>query len=229
MISSSRSSSEGGSHRHQVRHACVTRPCPLRTAAVDDKSVPLQFFCVAVQGALRRRSRRQNALRAATTAARRLRPGAARLGRGFAPAAARRSPCCGRCGRASRPGILAAAPRPGFQGLHGRGLNDVQGEVEPAHAERPVSTAPSRPNSWRKKCSTSARDSFVRSRPIPFAEHSAKMRGPPARTLKFGKPGWRPRSASAVVKWQLPLNTESSKVSDFLSLPFLRPSRFEVE
>ena len=30
-----------------------------------------------------------------------------------------------------------AAPRPGFQGLHERGLNDVLDEVEPAHAERP--------------------------------------------------------------------------------------------
>ena len=30
-----------------------------------------------------------------------------------------------------------AAPRPGFQGLHERGLNEVLDEVEPAHAERP--------------------------------------------------------------------------------------------
>jgi len=30
-----------------------------------------------------------------------------------------------------------AAPRPGFQGLHERGLNDVLDECQPAHAERP--------------------------------------------------------------------------------------------
>jgi hypothetical protein len=30
------------------------------------------------------------------------------------------------------------------------------------------------------------------------AERSAKLPGPPSRTLKLGKPGWRPRSASAV-------------------------------
>ena len=30
-----------------------------------------------------------------------------------------------------------AAPRPGFQGLHERGLHDVLDQVEPAHAERP--------------------------------------------------------------------------------------------
>src|SRR5437660_1633621 len=30
------------------------------------------------------------------------------------------------------------------------------------------------------------------------AERSAKLPGPPATTLKLGKPGWRPRSASAV-------------------------------
>ena len=30
-----------------------------------------------------------------------------------------------------------AAPSPGFQGLHERGLNDVLDEVEPAHAQRP--------------------------------------------------------------------------------------------
>ena len=30
-----------------------------------------------------------------------------------------------------------AAPRPGFQGLHERGLDDVLDEVEPAHTERP--------------------------------------------------------------------------------------------
>ena len=30
-----------------------------------------------------------------------------------------------------------------------------------------------------------------------MAERSAKLPGPPARTLKLGKPGWRPRSASA--------------------------------
>jgi hypothetical protein len=30
-----------------------------------------------------------------------------------------------------------AAPRPGFQGLHERGLNDVLDEGETAHAERP--------------------------------------------------------------------------------------------
>src|SRR6266481_4317627 len=29
------------------------------------------------------------------------------------------------------------------------------------------------------------------------AERSAKLPGPPARRLKLGKPGWRPRSASA--------------------------------
>jgi hypothetical protein len=31
-----------------------------------------------------------------------------------------------------------AAPRPGFQGLHERGLNDVLDEGETAHAERPA-------------------------------------------------------------------------------------------
>ncbi len=57
--------------------------------------------------------------------------------RGLAPAAARRSPGCGPCGKASRRVFGHAAPRPGFQGLHERGLNDVLDEVEPAHAERP--------------------------------------------------------------------------------------------
>jgi hypothetical protein len=32
----------------------------------------------------------------------------------------------------------------------------------------------------------------------PPSERSAKLPGPPATTLKVGKPGWRPRSASAV-------------------------------
>jgi len=35
------------------------------------------------------------------------------------------------------------------------------------------------------------------------AERSAKLPGPPARTLKLGKPGWRPRSASAVGSAQI--------------------------
>jgi hypothetical protein len=34
--------------------------------------------------------------------------------------------------------------------------------------------------------------------PRSSAEHSAKLPGPPARTLKLEKPGWRPRSTSAV-------------------------------
>lgn len=50
-----------------------------------------------------------------------------------------------------------AAPRPDFQGLHERGLNDVLDDGEPTHVQRPVRTATSRPNSWRKNCATSAR------------------------------------------------------------------------
>ncbi len=46
-------------------------------------------------------------------------------------------------------------------GLHGRGLNDVLEEVEPAHAERPGQHGDQPTELVAKKCSTSARGLFM--------------------------------------------------------------------
>jgi len=86
------------------------------------RPAPLRGSRRRAGAAVRRRSRRRNALRgAATSPLGVFGQGAAMPGYGFVPAAGRRSPGCGRCGRASSRVFRHAAPRPRFQGLRERG------------------------------------------------------------------------------------------------------------
>src|SRR5262245_54551014 len=74
------------------------------------------------------------------------------------------------------------------------------------------------------------------------AERSAKLPGPPARTLKLRKPGWRPRSASVVGSspprlrsslrldsLQRHLEKLSPRLPVLRNLPHLEPPTFLVE
>jgi hypothetical protein len=55
---------------------------------------------------------------------------------------------------------------------------DPLDKAESAHASRRVSTRASRPNSWRKKCATSARGSLMRSGHFPAAMRQSKCAWP---------------------------------------------------
>jgi hypothetical protein len=80
--------------------------------------------------------------------------------------------------------------------------NVVRPPRSPARPCKATAVAPGNPSLWEWRCveeCRSRRNDLPHQRWSAAAERSAKLPGPPATTLKLGKPGWRPGQLQPLV------------------------------